>query len=240
MKNRVVLILILLTLVTGNGLAQDQDGTVLHANRAEISLLDRLAAGRDLLIKPSRIIEYWPEYRYSYSVVVGKFNESPMNGESPCDIASRDADTGNFILGTIAVFQDGSDNLEGSTVNDEQSYFGWPIVTEDNLGTSGNVPWSVNDNSWSLDFRDFCEGLRAIENAVNKGYNLQDLVNTNIGGVDGINIDATALDHFSEASPQSETDRPNIYFVTSQALPYQNLEFERVRIQPLPQNQWTN
>ncbi len=246
MKFRVIPIAIVLTLVIGNGHAQDQDSvsaaTVLHANHAELNLLDILAAGRDLLIKPSRVSDYWPEYRYSYSAVVDAFSGDSTDGESLCDIASRDADSGDFNLGTIAVFWGEPSEEEGSRSRNDQSLIGWPIVTEVDLDTSGDITWSANDNSWSLDFREFCGGIEAIESAVNNGYNLPNLVNTNVGGVKGINIDAATatLDHISVSIGESEINRQKLYFVTSQALPDQNLEFERVRIQPLPQNRLIN
>jgi len=158
------------------------------------------------------------------------YNGSP-NGESPCAVASKDAKIGGFNLGTIAVVQYEDDNSE-------QSYFGSPIVTGDNLNPSADNPWNVNDSSWSIDVEDFCVGLSAIENAAKGGCSLYDLASTVVGGVDGINVDNAVS---SESECQNDTDhRKNWYFVTSQALPDRNLEFERVRILPLPQNQSGN
>ena len=237
MKYRVIPIAIVLTLVTGNGFAEDQDGvvaaTVLQANRAEISLLDILAAGRDLLIKPSRVIDYWPEYRYSYSEVVDTFYEGSTNGDSPCAIANIDPDTGDFDLGTVAVFWQEPNIQEQDINSDAQPLNGWPIVTVDNAGILEDTPWSVNDNRWSLDLREFCRELETIESVV-----------SSVGINNTSDPDDTNATHLYENSVlqqlPSGIDRQNLYFVTSQALPDQNLEFERVRIQPFSQNLSTN
>ncbi len=249
MTYQAVFIAIAMTAAAGNVSAQNQephddslanvvDVAPLRASPAEIRFLDKLAAGRDLLIKPSRVLSYWPEYSYRYDDVIDRFDRKPIgesdSGESPCDIAREDQETGDFNIGTIAVIRHNSDSAEQYPGHGEQTYSGWPIVHEENHDSWVDIPWSANDNSWSLSLEEFCTALQVIKSAADNGVAVRDLVNANVGGFSGINIANHDFETFNlQENSFDQADYPNNwYFVTSQALPYKDLQFERVRISP--------
>ena len=192
-----------------------------RASPAEISLVDRLAAGRDLLFRPSHVLDYWPEYRYEYNDVVDKFqpNNNPDTDLSPC----ADKESANFILGEIAVVwidQQVSRNHDTTGQNQDttksKKYIGWPIVNNDNH---------------NLDVQDFCESLQTIsggENELPNPVNLMNLVD-DAGAINIRNSTGTS----TRPGDTQQTDFPRIdtsraFIVTSQALPFRDLEFERV------------
>ncbi len=234
---RVVLIKIALIIVWCNTLAYGQEFNnplysgdsnatfTVRASPAEISLLDRLAAGRDLLFSPSRVLDYWPEYRYEFNEVVNRFqpNDSSDTDPSPCNSESTDSESGDFILGEIAVvWSSVQQNSQNQDTTESEQYVGWPIV---------------NDNNHNLDLHDFCEGLQAISGGNYQPPNLNELVNLVDAGA--INIGSSTENSTGQVDT-SQIDTSRAFIVTSQALPFRDLEFERVRIQPFQYDQSNN
>lgn len=223
---RVVLIKIALIIVCCNTFAYGQDfidapnsedtivSFTVRASPAEISLMDRLAAGRDLLFRPSRVLDYWPEYRYEYSDVVDKFqpNNNPDTDLSPC----ADKEAANFILGEIAVVWIDQQVSQNQDTTQSEEYFGWPIVKNDNH---------------TLDVQDFCESLQTISGGENEPPNLNSLVNL-VDDEGAINIRSSTENSTGQGDTRqtdfSRIDTSRAFIVTSQALPFRDLEFERV------------
>lgn len=226
---RVVLIKIALIIVCCNTFAYGQgfinvpnsEDTIgsftVRASPAEISVMDRLAAGRDLLIRPSRVLDYWPEYRYEYNDVVDKFqpNNNPDTDRSPC----ANEESANFILGEIAVVwieQQVSQSQDTTQSEESKEYIGWPIVNNDNH---------------NLDVQDFCESLQTISGGENELPNPVNLMNL-VDDAGAINIRNSTGNSTRPGDTQqtdfSHIDTSRAFIVTSQALPFRDLEFERV------------